>query len=1270
MSKNFKKLFSAVITVSMAASVFVAPAQAKEWKAYKATYNADKSLQSVTVTTVTDPSNLISNDTEKYFIWDNSMEPAPTAEPIEEPTVVKSWKFDFGDESDVEAGYTYVSPDTNYTTNTSGTDQYGFIGTNSQDYKLGNRLDGFTTQKGQTITLTEGGTSGLYDGIGSTGQDSYGNAGDKYYPVRFALKVPDETYYRVRATVTTLDPTKDAVASLYTERKHPIFTEETIKAGETITEEFTIRVTPIYYEKSEPKGTIKDEMVNVCVLGTNSALAAIEIDQIETAPVLWVLGDSTVTDGNCNLPFSPLQNYTGVGTGLTKYLPSHIAMVNEGEGGLAANDNYHFNMVKSRIKSGDYMYVEYGHNHKNDGVAGYLGNLDKYYQACKAVGATLIIVGPIDRHNTYNSETNTWSTSLAQFSRGGKGYVDSMMYGGESAANTFVSTYQSSGEADALAYRDSVVANANGEKAVENVAFVDLNQPSLDWFATVTAKGSIGGTEVTNSSKLIDYYFQTGRGGSTDGTHPNDTGAQNLAYFFYTTADTEAYPALEPLMRNFKSGETHYYPTPVEQAAMDAGQKAGQGNVGWPQYVVPTDNEYPVAIKNITFNESGVIESAKVVVQDAKFSMSAYGIIVVTVKDEDGNEVGKLYAVDQVDNSTGTGEQTIVNFTGDAVLPAEGSYTAQVWQALDTDEGLKLDPQNIAYSDVYVPTEIVDYILPGDTTDVETFEYYGAEKLTDTGKYIYGGSAGADFTIGTDDDRTYANVKVTNQGNSFWLYRAFENLTGGTGTTGKYLINTDIKYISGSGLSIDLGSSVKSSSPFVYDPYKLLTIFTNGSVSVNGKTVGNLKSEVWTNLNYVLDMNAGTATVSIDNAEPVVVELPEYATFGNATNPSFNYFVFDGTKSTFDMQFANLTVAKLRSTDKTTLTVASEDETKGSAYIGTAGTVSKKVAIATEIGATAVAADGYRFTGWYNGDTLFSEDADITITRLYKDLDLVAKFALSTSPATVTVNFKDGDGNTIKTSDTITEADGNTLYSGDAFTLDSAYLAAVKTAKATDGTFTVYEYDSAKSDAVTIDSLAVSNTINLVFTDAGTFYEYEDFTNSSVGDWGFTEGKGNNVNLVNGTLQLFANAGTSAQKSDVKTFDSNIQSAKNVEVTFDWRTGVESGKGRNSLFNLKDSSGTVIFTLDGNGKNGVNASVAGGAVGRVGSGVNNWIRVTLSIDFTAGTVSGTAKDLSTNATLTIPSTSITATNLATMSADYGYSAAPQYIDNVSIKKLD
>ena len=130
---------------------------------------------------------------------------------VEGDTVLNEWKFDFGAEGATpEEGFTLVTPDRNYVT----AKDYGFLGIDEESYKLGNRLDGFGNQEGQVIELEAGGGTGLSDGIGSVGEDAFGNAGDKYYPTRFALKVADEQYFRVKATVTTLDPKKDANVSL------------------------------------------------------------------------------------------------------------------------------------------------------------------------------------------------------------------------------------------------------------------------------------------------------------------------------------------------------------------------------------------------------------------------------------------------------------------------------------------------------------------------------------------------------------------------------------------------------------------------------------------------------------------------------------------------------------------------------------------------------------------------------------------------------------------------------------------------------------------------------------------------------------------------------------------------------------------------------------------------------------------------------------------------------------------------------------------------
>ncbi|MCD8390699.1 MAG: hypothetical protein LUD03_02530 [Firmicutes bacterium] len=839
---------------------------------------------------------------------------------VDGDTVLNEWKIYFGAEGTTPRGdyadYTLVTPARNYTE--SG--DYGFIGTNEDDYKLaGARIDGFVQQEGQVITL-EAGANG---GIGSTGEDIYENAGDKYYPTRFSMKVTDDTYYRVKATVTTLDSSKSATASLYTERKHPLYTEKTISAGDTVETEFTVRVTPVYYQKSDPQGTIADGVLSVCVLGENTALLSLQIQQVETAPVLWVLGDSTVTDSGGDLPFFPLQNYTGVGTGLTKYLPSTIAMVNEGEGGLNAADSLHFSVVTSRLKEGDYLYVEYGHNHKDDKVAGYLSCIDKYYQACKKVGATLILVGPIDRvqASQYDSETNTWSQTLQGYATAAKAYVDLMLWSGEDAAAYYVSTYDNDDTSAAEEYLETELAK-DKTSTITNVAFVDLNAPSLEWYAEQSASGVLNGLEVENNYLLTHFYFQTSKGGGADTTHPNDTGAENLAYLFYKNADTESYPALEPLLANFAEGATHEEPTLVSEDVTTG----GLGGTAWPTYIVPTTEKYPVVINDIQFDEDGYAAYAKVTTQAAETELSTYGIIVITVYDEDGNEKGKIYAIDQVDNSTGYGTQEITNFTTDVTLGETDTYTAVVLQAADTDDGLAVVEDGTVYSAVYTPTDIETYLLMNEDSDgYEDFDYYGAtydgatDELSSYNGWTQIGSAVITSYLNEATDGT-KYVELTSTGKksaggdgSFYYDRTLDTAIG---TTGRYVISADMQFVSGGGLTYNLVTGHGSSSSQTLggsEGIELFEVGESGVVTASGIEVGTVSATGFTNVKYVLDMDLATATVTVGGGDPVTIALDNYDTTSLDVSPStITQFMFGGSKVAFDVKVANLTVAKLK----------------------------------------------------------------------------------------------------------------------------------------------------------------------------------------------------------------------------------------------------------------------------------------------------------------------------------------------------------------------
>ncbi|MBR0365465.1 MAG: hypothetical protein IJH94_01520 [Clostridia bacterium] len=969
---------------------------------YVAKYKDNKALDSVSVTPITlaEGENTINDITadegDKVFVWTDqtpitdvlTVEAAvptetPTVAPTEAATdepeelnIINSWKFDFGSAEDVADGYTAVTADVNYTLNTAGDAQYGFIGTNEKDYKLnGGRVDGFIQQEGQTIELTAGGGTGLNDAIGSTGADQYGNAGDKFYPVRFALKTGDEKYFRVKAHVTTLDPTKDAEASLYTERKHPLYTYKTIKAGETEVTEFTVRTTPIYYEKSDPKGAAADGMVNVCVLGENTALVALEIYEIDTAPVLWVLGDSTVTDGGATLPFWPLQNYTGVGTGLTKYLPKNIAMVNDGEGGLAAIDNNHFNMVKSRIKAGDFMYVEYGHNHKSDGVDGYKTHLDKYYNACQAVGATLILVGPIDRHNDsqYNSETNTWSTTLGGFSTAAKAYVDA-----------------------------KVAAGAT------DIAFVDLNGPSLDWYAELTKGGVVGGDEVTNNIRLTDYYFRGAKGTShsgVDGTHPNDAGAENLAYFFYSTADTDAYPALAPIMARYKAGKAEM-PEPVPQYVLDAGWA---GNSTWPTYQVPTTFEYPITIKKIAANDEGVLELTAYV----QGSFENYASGVIEFLDDEGAVTATYVTSNHVDNTTGTGTN-VLTFADSVSIPEGQKYRAYMWSCyLDKEELIPESDGGVRLSGFYEPTDIDVYLLPGEDSDVDTFDYYGKTNLNGSNGWTTGGSAGFNTELGVDDadGRTYTNISVASTGNSWFTKRPFENLDGGTGSSGRYMVDVDLKYLSGANVTFEFAKTIYAASPFASDEMALFNINNatvavtdpetgetsnkdvSGAVMANGTYAGALVYNTWTNVKYILDLNNGKASVSVAGGTPIEIALPAYCSYNVPSIDTFKNFVISGGKgASFELQMSNLTVAKLVSETlpEKTITVSSADEAMGTAEVE--GGAEYTAAQNTIVNLVATPADGYEFVQWTDSDGNAVGYTESYAIRMYDDYEFTAEF--------------------------------------------------------------------------------------------------------------------------------------------------------------------------------------------------------------------------------------------------------------------------------------
>jgi lysophospholipase L1-like esterase len=119
--------------------------------------------------------------------------------------------------------------------------------------------------------------------------------------------------------------------------------------------------------------------------------------QPAAAPVvLYVAGDSTVCDQYTD-------GYASWGQHLPQFFVSPVAVANYADSGESSvsfiRSNSLWGAIKSRLKPGDWVLLEMGHNDKTTAKATYESNMSSMASDAKAAGATPIFVTPISRAN-------------------------------------------------------------------------------------------------------------------------------------------------------------------------------------------------------------------------------------------------------------------------------------------------------------------------------------------------------------------------------------------------------------------------------------------------------------------------------------------------------------------------------------------------------------------------------------------------------------------------------------------------------------------------------------------------------------------------------------------------------------------------------------------------------------------------------------------------------------------------------------------------------
>jgi lysophospholipase L1-like esterase len=901
---------------------------------------------------------------------------APTATPgaTENPDATV-WKFDFGSADDVAEGYTAVTADTAYSNSTG----YGLLGLEN-GFAQDARDDGWTMTQGYDLKLENGTksdnvTAADDDFVACTYDETVGNIG-MVSPIRFAMKSDTNSYYKVKVKLTRADASKEANVSLFTEKRHQHLVNEPIPAEGLEYE------TSVYVHNNWSKSTYEyvDTMLNVTAIGDNVAISSIEVEKQETpGKTLWVLGDSTVCEQTAAIPYFPLDHCQGVGSAMAKYLGTDWALVNEAESGLSASaSKNHFNNMINDVKPGDIVWFEFGHNDDkvtNDpSTNGYLSTLESYYNQVTAKGASFVAVAPIDRDTTnqWNSETNTWSSTLSHYSTAAKSFVESKISDGAT-----------------------------------NIAFIDLNAPTISFLDEISKEITDAGYSYNAAATRFYYYVSKMPGYQNDYTHPNDYGADNFASNFVNEANKVIASATDDdadnstklqaaILSSLLEGQRNATATRVPESIYSLGAPA---NSAYPNALVKVVYyDYPWLISNAVFDDDGYIVSLTGKSVPCEKLSSVYGRGVVEIYNADGSLKGKVTSSGDVAfyDSSISGDQAL---TFDNKTVAYDASAGETYKVYVTDIDQSGNDSDTVVSNVLTEQDNVDvkeYLLQG-SIGTENKEDFSSYDLTAgdsiIGKNSWTNPGGETFAYAEENGVTYAHC-VTTGSATYYPEKKFTAVKDG-----QLFCRFDLRYVSGTfNLYFTDGTALNNWPAGRIMPVQVKADGGEVKVFLNGTAVATVNANEWVTYALTIDMDYGTYTLKV-NGQTYTADFDAYQTNEVVLTPSnLSLIAFQNDKSANEYDVTNIVLATLNTSElpNKTLTVASEDETKGNAYTSDGVTdvilTSVSMPMNSTVKAYAVANSGYAFKDWIdeNGNVVsYSPEYEI---RLHNDISITAEF--------------------------------------------------------------------------------------------------------------------------------------------------------------------------------------------------------------------------------------------------------------------------------------
>lgn len=274
-------------------------------------------------------------------------------------------------------------------------------------------------------TFEFGGGAPAQGVIRVTAQSNYAtNAGFGWLrdrPAVFAARVP-EGHYDV--TVRFKDPAAAAGATVKAESRRLMLMKQ--DGASEAARRFTVNVrrpdiagggrVHLNAREQSPLAAHWDDLLTLEFLPDPGVLAGLDIRPAPQAIGVYVAGDSTVTDQR-------REPWAGWGQMLPRFFEPGVAVANHAESGRALHSfraEERLAKIVSALKTGDYFFVQFGHNDQKDKSRGsgpfttYKANLKAYIKAARERGARPVLVTPMERRRWSDGRPGQTLTDFAE----------------------------------------------------------------------------------------------------------------------------------------------------------------------------------------------------------------------------------------------------------------------------------------------------------------------------------------------------------------------------------------------------------------------------------------------------------------------------------------------------------------------------------------------------------------------------------------------------------------------------------------------------------------------------------------------------------------------------------------------------------------------------------------------------------------------------------------------------------------------------------------